>query len=149
MGKGSGGKKLKKRAKKEKSLTKKELSDYYITKLRWRCRTRVCGLQQDEGVQKGKGCLFFFGPSFIELFFDRSTTCGEGVDKGVRKKNPGRFFFFYDREGSAGKIFLKEEDENDLQQTEFQPGDPEQEPGRSGAAIGHLCDLSRRLSGTV
>jgi hypothetical protein len=75
--------------------------------------------------------------------------CGEKVDEGVREKNPGRFFFFYDREGGAGNIFLKEEDENDLQQTEFQPGDPEQKPGFSRAAIGHLCDLPRRLSGTV
>jgi hypothetical protein len=75
--------------------------------------------------------------------------CGERVDEGVREKNPGRFFFFYEREGGAGNIFLKEEDENDLQQTEFQPCDPEQEPGFSRAAIGHLCDLSRRLSRTV
>jgi len=106
----------------------------------------MCDILQDEGVQKGKGRLFFFGPSKI---FSRSTVRGEGVDEGVREKNPGRFFFFYDREGSAGNIFLKEEKENDLQQTEFQPGDPEQEPGCSGAAIGHLCDLPGRLSGTV
>jgi len=65
----------------------------------------VCGIRQDEGVQKGKGRLFFFGSSKI---FCRSTVRGEGVDEGVREKNPGRFFFFYDREESAGNIFLKE-----------------------------------------
>jgi hypothetical protein len=46
---------------------------------------------QDEGVQKGKGRLFFFGSA---KFFSRPTARGEGVDEGVRGKNPGRFFFF-------------------------------------------------------
>jgi hypothetical protein len=65
-----------------------------------------CGIPEDEGVQRGKGRLFFFAESFIKNVAPRRRAA-KVLTKASERKIQGAFSFSKTEKGAPETFFLR------------------------------------------